>query len=140
MVHRVLRQDPDRKFKILYNMERYLTYFFSSQFSSKNRRKEARKKIDLREGGYYEDIALIRALHMHYGNVFSLGKEVREVCIIVEHADLQLAKSLHTNLSCLQETMKKQVSLIWPDIFVNVPQTLDNTALAVIENKADLGE
>ncbi|XP_018573163.1 elongator complex protein 1 [Anoplophora glabripennis] len=110
----------------------------SSQFSSKNRRKEERKKIDLREGGYYEDIALIRALYILYNNVFSLGKDVREVCTILEHGDLQLAKSLHVSLSCLQDLMKKHIPLIWPDVFINVPQVLDNTALAIIENKAYL--
>lgn len=139
-VHHVPPQDPERKFIHLYNDEEEPNLFFSSQFSSKNRRKEARKKIDLREGGYYEDIALIRALHILYSNVFSLGNEVREVCIILEHNNFQLAKSLHTNLSHLQETMKKHVCLIWPDIFINVPQILDNTVLAVTENKADLGE
>ncbi|KAJ8909561.1 hypothetical protein NQ315_015551, partial [Exocentrus adspersus] len=110
----------------------------SSQLSSKNRRKEARKKLDLREGGYYEDIALIRALHILYGNVFSLGRDVREVCLIFDHRDLQLAKSLHVNLSRLQNKMKSSISLIWPDEFINVPQVVDDALLSIIGNRADL--
>ncbi|KAJ8937402.1 hypothetical protein NQ314_011888 [Rhamnusium bicolor] len=109
-----------------------------SMMSSKNRRKEERKKIDLREGGYYEDIALIRVLYVLYKTVFALGNEVREVCLIVEHKNRTLCQHLHEKLSLLHDNMIKQIPEIWPEVFVNPPGIIDNTIMSIIQNKSDL--
>ncbi|CAG9816807.1 unnamed protein product [Phaedon cochleariae] len=109
-----------------------------STASSKNRRKEERKKIDLREGGYYEDIALIRALHILYTETFKFGQEVREICLITEYTNLEMFRRLHDDLKHLQKDMIKRIPDIWSEVFIRDTDSSDFATLAVIQNKQDL--
>nr|XP_023024102.1 elongator complex protein 1 [Leptinotarsa decemlineata] len=109
-----------------------------STLSSKNRRKEERKKTDLREGGFYEDIALMRALHILYAETSGFGKDIREVCLIVENDNVDNCKELHKKFTELQRDMVKRIPEIWPDVFVKDTETSDHDVLAIIQNKQDL--
>uniref|UniRef100_A0A6P7GHW4 Elongator complex protein 1 n=1 Tax=Diabrotica virgifera virgifera TaxID=50390 RepID=A0A6P7GHW4_DIAVI len=109
-----------------------------STLSSRNRRKEERKKIDLKEGGYYEDIALIRALHILYSEVFNFGEEIKEICLAGYEHNLELANNLHRNLSALQDSMIARISKIWSEVFIREEESSDYSILAIIQNKQDL--
>ncbi|KAG5888653.1 hypothetical protein JTB14_021278 [Gonioctena quinquepunctata] len=110
----------------------------SSSASAKNRRKAERKKTDLREGGHFEDIALMRALHILYTETASFGKEIREVCLIVENENKDECKELHEKFSHLQKDMIKQIPEIWLEVFAKDIDSTDREILAIIQNKQDL--
>lgn len=111
----------------------------SSTLSSRNRRKEEKKKIDLREGGFYEDIALMRVLHMMYEEVYVFAKEVREVCIIEELDNNKFCRDIHKKLINLQIYMKEKINQIWPEVFYKTAPINDSAIQAIIRNKNDLG-
>lgn len=108
--------------------------------SSKNRRKEARKKTNLREGGFYEDIALMRALHMMYDEVHELAKDVREICVLEELSGNQFCETIHEMLQHLQTKMYERRKEIWPEVFYKTLMCKDLAVQAVIQNKNDLGK
>lgn len=107
--------------------------------SSKNKRKEERKKIDLKQGGFYEDIAIIRVLHMMYNEVFDFGCEIKEICLICHYNNLNVARKLHNRLGELQYLMIRRIPEIWSDVFVNEEDQNEFVVAAVIQNKQDLG-
>lgn len=113
--------------------------FPSSTLSSRNRRKAERKKIDLREGGIYEDIALMRVLHIMYDEVYEVTKEVRNVCLIEELNKDEFCRDIHKQLNKLQIQMREKIKDIWPDEFYKTSLTKDVAIQAVIQNKNDLG-
>ncbi|XP_057660763.1 elongator complex protein 1 [Diorhabda carinulata] len=109
-----------------------------TSLSSRNRRKEERKKIDLKEGGFYEDIALIRTLHILYGEIMNLGEEVRELCLAGYGYDVELTTRLHKNLCELQDKIVEKIPKIWPEVFVKEDESTDVVVSAIIQNKQDL--
>nr|CAH7726357.1 unnamed protein product [Callosobruchus chinensis] len=110
----------------------------SSTSSARSRRKLERHKIDLKEGGKYEDIALIRALHILYTQVFQYGGEVREICLFTPQANYVEARSLHDMLNGLQKDMKQKVNDIWPEVFIENQLTTDPVVMAILQNREDL--
>lgn len=112
---------------------------FSSTLSSRNRRKEERKKTDLREGGFYEDIALMRVLHIMYEEVHEVSKEVRDICLISELQNTEFSSCIHRKLNDLQIKMKNNIKIIWPEVFYKNVLVQDPITQAIIQNKNDLG-
>lgn len=106
--------------------------------SSRNRRKEERKKIDMKEGGFYEDIALIRTLHILYGEVINFGEEVKELCLVGYEHDVELSTRLHKSLCELQDRMVERIPNIWSDVFIKEVESMDIGVTAIIQNKQDL--
>lgn len=85
--------------------------------SSRNRRKEERKKQDLREGGFYEDIALMKVLYDLTEEAFALGPQIREVALLslkISSRILKVSKVLHSRLESLQQLMRDGAKSIWP--------------------------
>ncbi|PSN58313.1 hypothetical protein C0J52_00188 [Blattella germanica] len=104
-----------------------------SSRSSKNRRKQERKMLSLKEGSPYEEYALIRALHQLISAINTSTEEVHNLCRIllkfemdVEAANLQklLSNLLHSTDLAKQEIwtpnlmQESQVSF-GPDATVN---------------------
>lgn len=112
-----------------------------STLSSRNRRKEERKKQDLRVGGVYEDIALIRALYNLITEIFQMSSDVRDVCLVLIQRNLKVrAAALQKLLGNIQETVMKSIKTIWPETF-NEHHKCDNIeAEAINENILTLGE
>lgn len=108
--------------------------------SSRNQRKEAKKKIDLREGGFYEDIALMRVLHLMYNEVHEFAKEIREFCLIEEFNNNEFCRDVHVKLNTLQKYMGEKIGEIWPEVFFKTPLINDFTIPVIIQNKNDLGK
>lgn len=80
--------------------------------------KEEKRKTDLRIGGMYEDIALIRHLHLIILEAYSLCSLVREFTnfpCTTENTFEECVK-LHQSLFELQNLMKERVPIIWPKI------------------------
>nr|CAH7740110.1 unnamed protein product [Callosobruchus chinensis] len=110
----------------------------SSTSSARSRQELELQKIDLKEGGKYEDIALIRALHILYTQVFQYGGEVREICLFTPQANYVEARSLHDMLNGLQKDMKQKVNDIWPEVFIENQLTTDPVVMAILQNREDL--
>lgn len=112
-----------------------------STLSSRNRRKEERKKQDLRVGGVYEDIALIRALYNLITEIFQMSADVHDICLFLLQRNLRVhAAAVQKLLRNLQETVMKNIKTIWPDTF-NEHYKCDNVeAEAINENILTLGE
>lgn len=94
----------------------------------------------MREGGFYEDIALMRALHMMYNEVYEFAKEVHDVCLIEELENNEFCKDIHKKLGELQKYMYKNIDEIWPEVFYKTPLIKDSAVQAITQNKNDLGE
>lgn len=124
-----------------YNNPKIFNHFISSSsLSSRNQRKEAKKKIDLREGGFYEDIALMRVLHLMYNEVHEFTKEVREVCLVEELNDNKFCRDIHMKLINLQKYMGEKIDEIWPEVFYKTTLINDSSVQIIIQNKNDLGK
>ncbi|CAG9862706.1 unnamed protein product [Phyllotreta striolata] len=110
----------------------------SSTMSSKNRRKEEKKKIDLKEGGFYEDIALMRVLHILYNEVFEFGEEIKEICLVCFNKYTDVGKKLHSHFGELHTEMVKSIPDVWCNAFVNEDDPDEFYLAAIIQNKQDL--
>lgn len=98
----------------------------NSTRSSRSKRKEERKKQDLREGGIYEDIALIRALYILIEDTFKMGTDMRELCLVLQTMDMRKeGKYLQNLLKQLQREMLDDGKLIWPETIVD-PTTIEH--------------
>lgn len=100
----------------------------SSTRSARNRRKEERKKQDLREGGVYEDIALIRALYVLIEETFKIGPDLREFCLVLLELDLRKEGCyLYHLLKELQREMSDNFKNIWPDSKATISDNVTST-------------
>lgn len=71
----------------------------------------------MKKGGVYEDIALIRALHTLIEEIFKIGPDIRELCLVLlELYREKEAKYLHGLLKESQIEMKKYCKEIWPEL------------------------
>lgn len=111
-----------------------------STVSSRNRRKEERKKQDLREGGVYEDIALIRALYNLITEISEISSDVRDICHILFETNLtHEAQVLQDLFKSIDEKVRNNIKEIWPDTF-NEHQNSDKIEeRAINENILVLG-
>ncbi|KRT84056.1 hypothetical protein AMK59_1290, partial [Oryctes borbonicus] len=101
--------------------------------SSRSRRTE-RKKHDLRQGGIYENIALMRTLHNIISESFNFCKDVKHFCelVIAYEADgFHIAKRLQDAQSSFLDMIDKYSRTIWPSElnFVNITETPELTVL-----------
>ncbi|XP_066254831.1 elongator complex protein 1 [Euwallacea similis] len=113
----------------------------SSSMSSRNRRKLERKKTDLREGGTFEDIALIRQLYLLIEDVFDVGEDVIEVChSLIDEDQFQSSFKLQSRLTAIQSETKSHIPLIWTQTFCHAEVSSDPKVLSVIENRHELDE
>ncbi|CAH1124194.1 unnamed protein product [Ceutorhynchus assimilis] len=112
-----------------------------SKNSSRSLRRLERKKIDLREGGMFEDIALIRQLHMLAVDLYSSIKEVWEIYFsITDENNIFHAKKLQEDLSKIETRVLEGIPLIWSDVFLNAENSDDPLFVAVTENRHALDE
>ncbi|KAF5288712.1 hypothetical protein FQA39_LY15284 [Lamprigera yunnana] len=104
--------------------------------ASRRRRKEEFKKQSLREGGVYEDIALMRALYELIMEVFSSGPIVRQLCLISFNinngSSIGSLNSLHNYLLEFQLEINKTKFDIWPQNLNNLDP--DDYESAIYEN------
>ncbi|KAL1493327.1 hypothetical protein ABEB36_011402 [Hypothenemus hampei] len=113
----------------------------SSSTSSRNIRKLERKKIDLREGGTFEDIALIRQLHLLAADIFSLSQEVVEVSyVLLDQDHFEYNKKLQEISLEVQNDVMEAIPNIWSETFLNAEPTPIPSVMAVIENRHQLDE
>lgn len=126
------------------NILKHVNYYYfrsrSSGYSSRTRREERRKQ-DLREGGFYENIALMRALHNLIQESYGLCLDVKNLCSLYmtfEH-DFPKAKQLQDSLANLLHNIECSTSTIWPANLnsVNIPITRELTNLR--KNLDELG-
>ena len=87
--------------------------------SSRSRRKEDLRKEDLRIGGYYEDIALMKTLKQLIEEIYTLEPDIQELCrLIFKHKtfnnSLLKAKLLYKSLQDIYKDIRKNISIIWP--------------------------
>lgn len=109
--------------------------------SSRNRRKLEKKKTDLREGGTFEDIALIRQLYLIIIDIFSVGQEVADVCLtLTSEKHFYQSKQLHVCLDTLQQRVLRDIPRIWSDVFLNAETSTNPVINAIIDNRHELGE
>lgn len=102
--------------------------------SQKKKRKDELRKQDLRHGGLYEDIALIRYLHNLISTAYNLSTDVRTICLLLLDAPLEHyteANHLQKILAMLYSTMNKSILDIWPSVLyledVKTPEVLGVT-------------
>ncbi|KAL3289705.1 hypothetical protein HHI36_023105 [Cryptolaemus montrouzieri] len=104
----------------------------SSTITQKHIRKLEKQKQDTTEGSHYEDIALIRELHIMITLIFKFGPEVRELFLrLLEYSviDLTGLKFQHKKLLDLQQMMKDEMRTIWSEDFKadsNAPYISEN--------------
>lgn len=86
--------------------------------SAKNKRKQERKLLSLKEGSPYEDLALIASLHNIATNCFGMTKDVRELNkALVKINEEILAEELQNNLETLLKEITESKGEIWtPDL------------------------
>nr|CAD7573530.1 unnamed protein product [Timema californicum] len=91
-----------------------------SHRSSKNRRKQERKLLSLKEGSPHEDLALIRALHDLVTRTDNLRDEVRCLCteLLRFHRDKEAA-SLQRDLVNVLKNMQGSLAEIWTSELVS---------------------
>lgn len=116
--------------------------FSSSSLSSRNRRKLEKKKIDLREGGTYEDIALIRQLYLLIVDILAMSGDCAEICrsLVALPHKFAVARLLQQHLATTQSEVLNDIPLIWTPTFLNSEYSTEPNVLSVIENRLDLGE
>uniref|UniRef100_A0A0C9R4C0 Elongator complex protein 1 n=2 Tax=Fopius arisanus TaxID=64838 RepID=A0A0C9R4C0_9HYME len=82
--------------------------------SSKNRRKQEKKVLSIKEGSVYEDLALVRALHTIISTAYSQRKEVVNVnrALLSLYLD-ETAEKLQNALIDMIEIIEKNIDEIW---------------------------
>lgn len=129
-------------YTICFNIKIYVYSSRSSTMSSRHRRKEERKKEDLREGGFYEDIALMKALHQLIQEAFQLGPQIRQLCLSIISYGQNITidiKNMQNLLIKLQDDMKFGIKEIWPLNINNVKAIEDPNASIIYANVDVLG-
>ncbi|XP_030756174.1 putative elongator complex protein 1 [Sitophilus oryzae] len=107
--------------------------------SSRNRRKQEKKKIDLREGGVFEDIALIRQLYLLIVDIFGCGQEVKDISsILTDEESFGYAKLLNEKLKNIQDQVILEIPKIWCDTFLNANESPEPDVLGIIQNRSEL--
>jgi hypothetical protein len=82
--------------------------------SSKNRRKQDRKKYSTKEGSNFEDLGLIAAQHEVVRTVYSSTAEVGELTRALVKAGIrEEAKTIQVELVSLLDLIKASVNQIW---------------------------
>ncbi|XP_050313174.1 elongator complex protein 1 [Anthonomus grandis grandis] len=113
----------------------------SSTTSSRNRRKKERKKTDLKMGGTYEDIAIIRELYIMMSELVNLGGEIHNVCnLILDEDHYQLATELQGVLRLIHATLRENIPKIWSEVFMSAELSNDPKVLGVVENRCEIDE
>ncbi|KAK0173969.1 hypothetical protein PV328_007099 [Microctonus aethiopoides] len=88
--------------------------------SSKNRRKQERKVLSIKEGSAFEDLALIRALHIIVANTYAQREEVSTVNRLLLNFDFdELAEKLQNALMDTLAIFEKYKHEIWEKNMVN---------------------
>ncbi|XP_063980475.1 elongator complex protein 1 [Diachasmimorpha longicaudata] len=83
--------------------------------SSKNRRKQEKKVLSIKEGSVYEDLALVRALHTIISSTYEQREEVVAVNRILLSLYLdEMAEQLQHALVDIIEVIEKNRDEIWP--------------------------
>jgi len=89
----------------------------STARSSKNRRKQAAKQFSLREGGAFEEQALVHELKRLIDQAQNCRQETRATLLAaVALGELAVAQSAQTALSCLLDLMNHEHPNIWPTV------------------------
>lgn len=94
--------------------------------SEKYKRKQELKKQDLRENGIYEDIALMRIIHITMTDIINLTKDVKLICTLLIEGDdgnFEFADSLQTFTINLYQEMEKYCTEVWPPYLYGVDDT-----------------
>ncbi|XP_057324154.1 putative elongator complex protein 1 [Microplitis mediator] len=82
--------------------------------SGKNKRKHERKILDIKEGSAYEDLGLVRALHIIITNTYAQRDEVNAVNRVLLHLFLdELAEKLQNALMDMITLIEKSKHEIW---------------------------
>ncbi|GJQ69990.1 hypothetical protein Trydic_g13359 [Trypoxylus dichotomus] len=114
----------------------------STRSSLRQRRRNERIRHDLRQGGPYENIALMRTLHKIISESYSFCKDIKYFCEVVmayEPHGYQMAKRLQDAQGSFLRKIEIDSNIIWPPDLnaVNIPETPE---LAVLRRNLDLLE
>lgn len=105
--------------------------------SSKNRRKHERKLLNLKEGGKFEDIALIDALYKQIQHIFEQQQQIHNICkaLIEVRLDGQ-GRTIQALYRDLLTTVKDKMSEIWIPEMMSTQQTMfgPNVDYAQVQN------
>ncbi|CAD7092849.1 unnamed protein product [Hermetia illucens] len=105
--------------------------------SSKNRRKHERKLLNLKEGGKFEDIALIDALYKQIQHIFEQQQQIHNICkaLIEVRLDGQ-GRTIQALYRDLLTTVKDKMSEIWIEEMMSTQQTMfgPNVDYAQVQN------
>lgn len=110
--------------------------------SVKYRRKQEMRKQDLKEGGVYEDIALIRIIHKSVSEVISMTKDVQTTCALlleIRTDFTELADTLQNFTLRLYKIMPKYCSEVWPNYLFEVESNNEQEVL-LRANFSELGK
>lgn len=99
-----------------------------------------RKKINLRPGGVYEDIALIRQLHLLAMNLSSIRREIAEFSFCLIDDNYQFTKKLRDDFGIIYLAVLEAIPRIWSNVFLNSQPSEDPAEIAVVGNRNELGE
>lgn len=86
--------------------------------SSRSKRKEMRKFLNMREGNTYENIALIKTIHDLVREAYEARDSVKEILLLGLKLESHIIKTLinlQKSLKELQTTIKQNVPVIWPE-------------------------
>uniref|UniRef100_A0A5S6Q895 Elongator complex protein 1 n=1 Tax=Trichuris muris TaxID=70415 RepID=A0A5S6Q895_TRIMR len=84
---------------------------------SSSSRAPIRKKVSLKQGSTFEDVALLNKLTELVLNVEQQQKEVAELLRVLVHMDLfEEAKRLQNSFTLLKDAVSSKISMIWPDV------------------------
>ncbi|ERL85276.1 elongator complex protein 1 [Dendroctonus ponderosae] len=110
----------------------------SSTISSRNRRKLERKKINLRPGSVYEDIALIRQLYLLAMDLPSLCQEIRAFSFSLVDDNYEFTKKLRDDFATIYFAVRDAIPRIWSNIFLHAEPSGDPADIAVIGNRDEM--
>lgn len=96
----------------------------------------------MREGGTYEDIALIRQLYLLIVDILAMSGDCAEICrsLVALPHKFAVARLLQQHLATTQSEVLNDIPLIWTPTFLNSEYSTEPNVLSVIENRLDLGE
>lgn len=110
----------------------------------RNQRRLQKKRESTKEGGKYEDIAIMRHLHLLIGKIYNLRIDVCDLIstlMLVDSTPILYCKRVHNQLLDLHNVIVKGLGVIWAkEIFDTVEGDGNFGLIAAKNNISELGK
>lgn len=126
----------------MYSIDLSIFSRLSSSSTTRRKKKLVRKTQETREGSVYENIALMRQLHIIASEIHGYSNTVRATCLNLMELDaraLDVAVLLHSSYADIITAIEYSINVIWPEDFINPPKPLNVTSAVLRLNIEHLG-